>query len=142
MKIKFLFILAVAALMSAQTSLRAQAVDSPTATQTQLHDLVQKVQIKIKAGKDAESDYADDLKAFDALTAAQKGAKTDDAALIVYMKAQLYLEVIKNYEKGAAIMKQIKADYPDTKYGQNVDKVLASITQQAEAKKKQDELIG
>jgi hypothetical protein len=137
MKLITLFSLAAAAWLFVPTNTNAQPADSLTPAQAQLHDLAQKVQAKIKAGKDTEADYADELKAFDGLIAAQNGAKTDDAALIPYMKAMLYLEVLNNTNQGAQIIRQIKADYPDTKYGKNADRVLASIAGQAEARAKQ-----
>ena len=140
MKLKPLLRLAVAALLFAQTSTNAQPTDSLTPAQTQLQALVQKVQAKIKAGQDTEADLADELKSFDRLVASENGAKTDDAAQIVYMKAMLYLEVFKNNEKGAELIKQIKANYPDTKYGQNADKILDSLAKQAAGKKIQDSL--
>ena len=140
MKIKTLFSLMVAALLFAQTSTHAQPTDSLTPAQTQLQALVQKVQAKIKAGQDTEADLADELKSFDRLVASENGAKTDEAAQIVYMKAMLYLEVFKNNEKGAELIKQIKANYPDTKYGQNADKILDSLAKQAAGKKIQDSL--
>jgi thiol-disulfide isomerase/thioredoxin len=140
MKLKTLLRLAVAALLFAQTSTNAQPTDSLTPAQTQLQALVQKVQAKIKAGQDTEADLADELKSFDSLVASENGAKTDDAAQIVYMKAMLYLEVFKNNEKGAELIKQIKANYPDTKYGQNADKILDSLAKQAAGKKIQDSL--
>jgi thiol-disulfide isomerase/thioredoxin len=140
MKLKTLFSVAVAALLFAQTSTNAQPTDSLTPAQTQLQALVQKVQAKIKACQDTEADLADELKSFDSLVASENGAKTDDAAQIVYMKAMLYLEVFKNNEKGAELIKQIKANYPDTKYGQNADKILDSLAKQAAGKKIQDSL--
>ena len=140
MKLKTFFSLAVAALLFAQTRTNAQPTDSLTPAQTQLQALVQKVQAKIKAGQDTEADLADELKSFDRLVASENGAKTDEAAQIVYMKAMLYLEVFKNNEKGAELIKQIKANYPDTKYGQNADKILDSLAKQAAAKKIQDSL--
>ena len=145
MKFKTLFCLVAAALLSAQTSTNAQPTDTTTTdtmspTEIQLHELVKKVQAKIQAGKDTEADFADELKTFDSLIAGEKSAKTDEAALIAFMKAQLYLEVFKNNDKGAALIKQIKADYPDTKYGKNADKILASLEKQAAAKKIQDSL--
>jgi len=140
MKIKSLLPLAVGALLCAQTNLNAQEAPSLTPMQTQLHALVEKVQAKISAGKDTEADLADELKSFDALVASEKGAKTDEAAQIVYMKALLYLQVIKDDAKGAALIKQIKAGYPDTKIGQNTDKILASLDKQSAAKKIQDGL--
>jgi hypothetical protein len=108
---------------------------STNATQVELHVLVQKVQEKIMAGKTAETDLADELKDFDKLTAAERGAKTDEAAQIVYMKAMLYIEVFNEPDKGAEIIKQIKADYPDTKYGKRANEMLASLDKQAASKK-------
>ena len=145
MKIKLFSILATAGLLLVQTSTQAQtaassAAASPTAMQTQVRDLVQKVQTKMKAGQHTEAELTDELKSFDALIASENGAKTDEAAQIVYMKAMLFLEVIKNDEKGAALVQQIKADYPDTKYGKNADKILAGLVKQAAAKKIQDGL--
>lgn len=140
MKIKSILCLALAAGLFAPFALKAQSTnDSPVLSQ--LRALVLKVQTKIEAGKTNEADLADELKAFDALTAAEKGAKTDEAALIVLMKARLYFEVIKDTDKGVALIKQIKADYPDTKYGKSADKILARIDNEAAAKKIQAGLV-
>ena len=111
-----------------------------SATQTELKALIQKVEAKIHAGKDSEADYADDLKAFDTLIAAQNGAKTDDAAQIVYMKAMLYIEVFNQPDQGTALIKQLKANYPDTKYGKNADRTLDAIAKQAAAKAQEAEV--
>ena len=135
MKLKLFFVLAAAAFLSAQTCTQAQPAATPTPVETQIHDLVQKVQTKIKAGQHTEADLADELENFDGLLAKENGAKTDEAALIVWMKAMLYLEVIKNTDKGAALVQQIKTDYPDTKYGKNADKVLAGLAKQAASQK-------
>ena len=101
------------------------AAQTNDATQTEL--LVQKVEEKIQAGKKSEADYAEELKSFDGLVAAEKGAKTDEAAQIVFMKAMLYIEVLKNNDKGIELIKQVKANYPDTKYGKNADQVLQQL---------------
>jgi thiol-disulfide isomerase/thioredoxin len=140
MKIKIFFSLVAAAGLLAQTSVRAQPAETLTPLQTQLHELVQKVEAKIQAGKDTEADLADELKSFDTLLASEKGAKTDEAAQIVYMKAMLYLQVFKKIDQGAALVKQIKADYPDTKIGQNADQILAGLDKQSAAQKIQDAL--
>jgi thiol-disulfide isomerase/thioredoxin len=142
MKIKSFLILTTAAFWFVQSNANAQPADSqtPTPTQVQLRDLVQKVQVKIKAGNDTEADLADELKSFDTLIAAENGAKTDEAAQIVWMKAMLYVEVIKNNEKGAALINQIKTDYPDTKYAKNADRVLAGLAKEDAAQKIQDAL--
>jgi thiol-disulfide isomerase/thioredoxin len=140
MKITFLLSLATAAFFFAQPHAGAQPAASPTPQQTQLHALVEKVQAKIQSGKNTEAELADELKSFDTLIASENGAKTDEAAQIVYMKAMLYLQVFKNTDKGAALVKQIKADYPDTKIGKNADQILAGLDKQAAAQKIQDAL--
>jgi thiol-disulfide isomerase/thioredoxin len=57
------------------------------------------------------------------------------------MKGMLYLQVIKDYDKSKEAFQQLKADFPDTKYGKGADKVLASIDKQAAANKIQDGLV-
>jgi len=79
------------------------------------------------------------LKSFDGLVAAQNGAKTDEVAQIIFMKAMLYIEVLKNKDKGVELINQIKVNYPDTKYGQRADQLLASIADQEAARAKQAE---
>ena len=68
---------------------------------------------------------------------------------MVYMKAMLYAQVLDDSAKAKALISQLKTDYPDTQMGKNADKILASIDKraemakaQAEAKKKQDEMLG
>lgn len=107
---------------------------------SELKALVEQVRTKITAGKTTETALADELKQFDTILAEEKGAKTDEAAQIVFMKAQLYLEVINDTDKGKALISQIKTDYPDTKYGKQATKMLESIDKQSAAKKIQDAL--
>jgi len=135
MRIKFLLCLALAAGLCAHTGLQAQSTNALSPVQSQLHELVLKVQAKHQAGQTNETDLAEELKSLDALLASQQGAKTDDAALVLFMKAQLYLSVIQNTDKGIELIKQIKAEYPDTKYGKNADKILEGIAKQAESRK-------
>jgi thiol-disulfide isomerase/thioredoxin len=45
------------------------------------------------------------------------------------------VEVINDYDKGGESLKQLKADFPETQAGKNVDKVLASFDQHKEAMK-------
>lgn len=141
MKIKILSYLAAVVWLSALPGLQAQSTNTLTPAQTQLRELVQKVQVKIKAEKTSEADFADELKTFDSLIAGAKDSNKEDAAQVAYMKGMLYLEVFKDTEKGAEIFKQLKADFPDTKYGKGADKVLASVEKQAAAKKIQDGLV-
>ena len=146
MKIKILPALAAAAVLLLPAASHAQAVTNTI--QTELRALIQKVQLKIKAEKKTEADFAGELKDFDRLIAKENGAKTDEAAQIAFMKAMLYLEVLDNTNRGAEIIRQVKADYPETKYGKGADRTLENIatqaearTRQAEAQKKQDTMF-
>jgi thiol-disulfide isomerase/thioredoxin len=130
-KLLAVFVLAALTLqfnLSAQTN--APATD-------QLHALFKQVQAKLMNGQNKESDFTAELAQFDSLLAAQNGAKTDEAAQIAFMKAQLYLEIFDEPDKGKILIEKIKADYPDTKIGKRMDDVLASLDRQAGAQKLQ-----
>lgn len=132
MKIKLLTgIAALSLLFASQCSFAAGTNDA----ETELKDLVGKVKTKLEAGQKSEKDLAPELKQFDDLLAEHKGEKTDIVAQILMMKAMLYLQVIEDDAKGTEALKQVKRDFPDTRAGQAVDKILDSIQKQAEARK-------
>lgn len=118
----------------------AQPVETNLDLHSQLQALVLQVQDKHEAGKTNEADFADVLQTLDRLIASQKGTNSEQAASLTFMKAQLYLEVLKNDAKGVEIVKQIRADYPNTKMGTNVDHILDGIAREAAARKIQDSL--
>ena len=101
-------------LTSLLLSLSNGAAADPTSAETDLKDLVTKIETKLKAGQASAADLAPELKEFDALIAKHKGEKTDDAAQILYMKAQLYKQVLKDNTQSDRLMAQIKQDYPDS----------------------------
>jgi peroxiredoxin len=116
------------------------AADS-NSVQDDLKALVTKIKDKLSHGKNTEADLAPELKGFDELMAKHKDEKTEEVAQIQFMKAQLYLEVFDNTEKGVEIVKQIKADFPDTQLGKNADEILDGIKKQEESKKVQRALV-
>ena len=120
-----------------------QAAVTPAASQppSELESLIQQIQGKLKAGKNTEADFSDELNRFDALLAKHAGEKNDDTAQIAFMKAMLYLEVFNDTDKGGALVQQIKKDFPDTKAGKNADKILDAIAKQNAAKKIQAQLV-
>ena len=134
MKIKNLLALLAAAALSLQLA-SAQNI-----TNTALSTLVKEVSTKIKDGKNTEADLAPELVRFDTLLAAQNGAKTEDAAQIIYMKAMLYLQVFENNDKAGELMKQLKDGYGDTKYGKSAAKIVDKIAQRGAAEKVQSAL--
>lgn len=113
----------------------------PASLQSQLQRIVQKIQTKISEGKKTEKDLAGELKEFDALLAKHKGEKTDDVAQVAWMKVMLYLQVFEDTAKAVPMLKQIKTDFPATKFAQNVDTVLASLERQEASKKVQASLV-
>lgn len=129
MKTIFATILCTAVLLlSGQRAFTADATD-------ELKTLVAKVQADLKAGKTTEADLSDDLKQFDALLAEHKAEKTDAVAQILVMKATLYLQVLNNPLKGTILLKQVKNDFPDTKWAAQVDAMLAVMEKQAQTDK-------
>jgi thiol-disulfide isomerase/thioredoxin len=122
---KSIFALMLAAGLLVPDGLRAE----PTAATVpaQLQALVAQVQTKAQAGQRAEADYTNELATLDSLIASNKTAKSDEAVQITYMKAMLYLEVIKDFDKGAVILRQIATNYPNTEYSQSAGKLLARI---------------
>jgi thiol-disulfide isomerase/thioredoxin len=104
----------------------------------ELKALVAKVNADIAAGKRTESALAEDLKQFDALLAEHKGEKTDDVALILFMKAKLYGEVMKDDAKEQELLGQLKTDFKDAPL---VAKLAKQEAAEAEAKKIQASLV-
>ncbi len=147
MKINFIsLILAAAFLTSGLHSFSAQGQEAgiaakPTsAAQKDLTALVGKIQTKLRAGQTTEAELAAELKEFDTLLAKYKNEKTDDVAQIPFMKAMLYLQVFDDTEKGTALLKEVKRDFPNTKQGQQVDATLANLEKQEASKKIQRSL--
>jgi thiol-disulfide isomerase/thioredoxin len=131
MKTKFLIAITAASLLLwAQPGLGAE----PSEAAKDLKELVSKIQVKLKQGDRTEDKLAAELEEFDALLAKHKGEKTDDVAQILYMKAQLYSEVLRNKAKRDELLGQLKKEFPDSK-------AVAMVKQQEEAMKIQDSLV-
>jgi peroxiredoxin len=136
MKTKLLTAIAVASLLlSSQCGFTADT----NSAGADLRILTGKINAKLQANT-TEKDLAPELKEFDALLEKYKGQKTDEVAQILFMKGMLYMQ-LDDTAKGVASVKQLKADFPDTKLGQNADEILASMAKQEEAKKIQRTLV-
>lgn len=103
------------------------ATTGPTA---EFEQLFARISAKLKAGQQTEENLAPELKDFDALLAKYSAQKTDEVAMIAVMKARLYLEVFENSEKGLALLKQVKADFPNTGVAAHLDEAIEAITKQ------------
>jgi thiol-disulfide isomerase/thioredoxin len=131
---KKIALLATALVLIAGFDAPAQSTNAIT---TELKALVGQVRTKITSGKNTEADLADELRQFDVILAEENGAKTDEAAQIIYVKAMLYTEVLNAPDKGEALIKSIKTDYPDTKLGKRAGEILESMDKAAAAQKLQ-----
>ena len=131
MKIK---LLAPIALVSLLLSVQNGVASGTNDTAAELKSLITKIQTKLRQNEKTEAALAPELKEFDDLLAEHKGEKTDDVAQILYMKAMLYQQVIKDAPKGDALMEQLQRDFPDSK-------PVKVIKQQAESKKLRDALV-
>ena len=118
-----------------------QAEDAPAAPQApaaaetgptaEFKALFEKIGAKLKSGQQTEAALADEIKGFDVILAKYSAQKSDEVAMIGVMKARLYLEVFENTEKGIAILKQVKVDFPGTKVAERIDTLIAQLEQQA-----------
>jgi thiol-disulfide isomerase/thioredoxin len=138
MKLKILVAtVALALLCSVPAGFSAENAD----VRSELKELVAKIKTKLQDGKTLEADLAPELKEFDTILANHKDEKTDDVAQVLFMKAKLYLEIFDNTDKGVALVKQIKQDFPETKLGKQSDEIVESIKKQEETKKIQQALV-
>jgi peroxiredoxin len=131
MKTKISAALALALVLFSSAALCEQTND----VSAELKALVEKVRDELHGQPKTEADLAADLKEFDALLAKHKGEKTDDVAQVLLMKAMLYVDVLDNPQKAIELFEQLKRDFPDTKYGKNVDQTIENIKKQEEGKK-------
>jgi thiol-disulfide isomerase/thioredoxin len=92
-----------------------------------------KITAKLKAGQKTEAELAGEIRAIDALLGKHAADKSDEVAMVALMKARLYLEVFENTEKGVALLKAIKTDYPKSEIAKNIDQAVAAIEQEAAA---------
>jgi thiol-disulfide isomerase/thioredoxin len=134
-----------ASLASSVCAQPTNATDSTTnaapGIQSRLQDLVAQVRAKAQAGQNTEADYTNELTTLDSLIASEKNAKSDQTAAATFLKANLYLEVIQDYDKGADILRQITNNYPNTHFSDSAANTLAQLSRLAAAKKIQDNLV-
>jgi len=142
MRMKSILALTLAALwLGATLAPAGDEPPSPDTIQAGLREVAQSVQAKIKAGKRTDADLADDLMRLDTLLALEKGARNDEAAQIIYVKAMLYLEVLNHPKRGKELIRELQQDYADTKVGKQADRILQSLEKQQLAKQIQATLV-
>ena len=125
MKHRYLTLLFVAALLWCSQNLFAAETNDTTIAD--LTNLVARINAKLEAGKTQAADFADNLKEFDALVAKHKGAKPEELAQVLLMKAQLYLGILDEPAQALELLKQIKRDYPMVQVDGNTDAAISDL---------------
>ena len=128
MSFLFLFLLLV-------PSLTTMATAQTTDVNTQLKNVADKIRAKTVAWKMPEAELAPELEELDAIYLQHKGENPEDLANVLSFKATVYWSVVDNSEKGIAVIRQIKKDYPNTTVGRDADRIINSIQQAEESRK-------
>jgi len=113
------------------TTMAAQTTD----VNTQLKNVADKIRAKTVAWKMPEAELAPELEELDAIYLQHKGENPEDLANVLRFKATVYWSVVDNSEKGIAVIRQIKKDYPNTTVGRDADRIINSIQQAEEIRK-------
>lgn len=129
---KALFLLLSLLLVPSLTTMAAAQTND---VNTQLKDVGKKLRAKTVAWKMPEAVLAPELEELDAIYLQHKGENPEDLANVLRLKATVYWSVLDNSEKGIALIRQIKKDYPDTTVGRDADRIISSIQQNEETRK-------
>lgn len=116
-------------------SLTTMAAAQTTDVNTQLKNVADKIRAKTVAWKMPEAELAPELEELDAIYLQHKGENPEDLANVLRLKATVYWSVVDNSEKGIAVIRQIKKDYPNTTVGRDADRIINSIQQAEESRK-------
>ncbi|MDR0901611.1 MAG: TlpA family protein disulfide reductase [Opitutaceae bacterium] len=132
----------LAPLAPAQPAPPSAGAPAPAGVQKELGDLVRRVQGRLATfnAPPTEAQFADELGRFDAILAAHKGEKTDDAAQVLFMKAMLNSEVFNAPGKAVEALQRLKADFPGTKTAGTADEIIASLEERKAAQARKDAL--
>ena len=93
----------------------------------QLLHIVTNINTKIVQGKRAEADYADELKQFDTLIAAQEKVKNDDTAQIIWMRGVLHFQVLDDPARANDFFRKVLKEFPDTQLGKQAANTVAGV---------------
>ena len=117
----------------AQEAAPAAPTEPATGPAADFRTLFEKIQAKLAAGQVTEEALAEEIKGFDAILAKYPGQKSDELAMILFMKARLYLEVFNDNPKAVVILKQLQTDFAETDAGRNVGEVITMLEKQIAA---------
>jgi len=116
-------------------SLTTMAAAQTTDVNTQLKNVADKIRAKTVAWKMPEAELAPELEELDAIYLQHKGENPEDLANVLRLKATVYWSKVDNSEKGIAVIRQLKKDYPNTTVGRDADGIINLIQQHEEIRK-------
>jgi thiol-disulfide isomerase/thioredoxin len=116
-------------------SLTTMAAAQTNDVNTQLKNVVDKIRAKTVAWKMPEAELTPELEELDAIYLQHKGENPEDLANVLRLKATVYWSIVDNSEKGIAVIRQLKKDYPNTTVGRDADGIISSIQQHEEIRK-------
>lgn len=119
---------------------QAPAAESPAATD--LAALVAQIKAKLNAGLDSPTDFADEIKAFDALLAKYANDTSEDVVKIAYMQATFTMQILEDNAKAKEQLLALQAKYPDSEGAAAAKKALAYIERAEAAVALKSRLVG
>ncbi len=118
----------------------ARALDNAATPDSDLKQLIGTITVKLKAGNVTEEALAPELAQFDALLAKYADQKTDAVARILMMKATLYVQVFKKFDKAIDLLYRVKNEFPKTSIAVGVDEDIAQLQLMQQAQKRSEAL--
>ena len=98
-----------------------------------LDEIWPKVEVKKNEGKQSESDYSAEMKAVDDLLSELKAQKSELAANVIMLKAQIYAEALGKPDKAVELLKQVQSDYPESEASSGAAYLLEKLGQKSGA---------
>lgn len=122
-------------------SLRAESTPPAAATpapadeaiKKDLEAVVDRVKARLSQGQTSETELADELKAFDELSAKYAGDKSEAASTIPIMKAMLYVQVFEKHDAGITILEKAAADFRGTPSAARISQMVEMLKKTAAA---------
>ena len=130
-------ILLLALMFIGVSDLSAQQSDA----QQDLQQLIEAVKVKIQGGAQDAEGLADELAQFDALLLKYADNRSDDVAEILFMKAMLYVQLLKDPDTAIALMEKLQVEFPESEQAKKSDKVIQSIKDYAASLQIQRSLV-
>lgn len=118
-----------------------EAANSFLPAQADLQALIGDIKTKLAANQRTPEALAPELARFDAL-AAKYADQKEEAGVISFMKAMLYLQVFNDEAKGRDMLLALQKSFPGTKAATAVERVVAQLDQMAKAHAAQSGVVG